>query len=70
MNESNSILITKAKLEATSFVNHLISDYELQTVTIEGILNGILADLRSQEIRELSIKLLLSMESKEESQSE
>ena len=55
----NSIIVNsaKAKCELNSYVNHLIADYGFPSVVIEGILLSVLADIRDQEVKELSLEI-------------
>ena len=59
------VQISKAKNEVTALVNHMISDYGFPSVIIEGILNGVLADVRGQEAQELAAELQRVEQSKE-----
>ena len=64
---NNNIVVdtAKAKCEINSFVNHLIEDYGFPTVVIEGLFNGVVADIRQQEIAELIVAAQQSQEKKE-----
>lgn len=57
MNDSTVMNTIKAKCEVNSFVNHLIKDYSLPSVVIEGIFNGVISDIRQQELAEIVISL-------------